>query len=110
MNGLTVLYSQRPQRKSVRSAGTRARVPRSVWDGGWDGGQPLSPPRLARSRTELNRDQVLRLFYFTQYSIVIARKVKFTIGDWAEEGGDFELDNNSWVVGYRIRLVAEALS
>lgn len=86
-----MLYSQRPQRKSVRSAGTRARVPRSVWDGGWDGGQPLSPPRLARSRTELNRDQVLRLFYFTQYSIVIARKVKFTIGDWAEEGGEFGL-------------------
>jgi hypothetical protein len=41
---------------------------------------------------------------------VIARKVKFTIGDWAEEGGEFGLDNNSWVVGYRIRLVAEALS
>jgi hypothetical protein len=40
---------------------------------------------------------------------VFARKVKFTIGDWAEEGGELGLDNNSWDVGYRIRLVGSLI-
>ena len=110
-----MLYSQRPQRKSVRSAGTRARVPRSAWDVAWDGGQPLSPPRLARSRsrTEPDRDQVLQLFYFTQYSIVVAKKVnsQSVIGqkrvvslDWMAHG----TTDGMWDIG--IGLVAEALS
>jgi len=63
----------------------------------WDGGQPLSPPRLARSRsrTEPDRDQVLQLFYFTQYSIVVAKKVNSQSVIGAEEGGELGLDG-SW--------------
>jgi hypothetical protein len=29
------------------------------------------------------------LFYLTHYGIVMDKKVKFMIGDWAEEGGEF---------------------